>query len=413
MDNKVKAIIGVAILAVGVIGFNTVSKELKKDPVVTGIEAEFVGEVAPGEAFRKSMFSVNGITNSGKLVKLKDFNADIKNAAAHGDACEVNIESQGYKDTVIVNITREINSQKNIGYPNEEDAKVIYYTNGDLEFSGKGEVKNFKNNKFPWKAVSYSHVYIDETLELESMDEWFSGNEELVYCSNIPKTVKTMKKTFAGCTALEKAPDYFQCSNLKMMDYTFSGCSSLKEVDVIPVNVNYARYTFEGCTSLVEPPSFDKTSNLLNVNGIFNGCINLKNAVRMPDTVTTMTNSFKDCINIKEAFKFPMNIQNIDEAYSGDTGLIKAATIPESVTSFNSCYQGCSSLTGNLEINSDSVNYGGVLQNAVTNGDKLTISGNSGNLLAIQKDSGNRNISLADPEAASQQNKRMLREQGE
>ena len=40
MDNKVKAIIGVAILAVGVIGFNTVSKELKKDPVVTGIEAD-------------------------------------------------------------------------------------------------------------------------------------------------------------------------------------------------------------------------------------------------------------------------------------------------------------------------------------------------------------------------------------
>ena len=133
----------------------------------------------------------------------------------------------------------------------------------------------------------------------------------------------------------------------------------------------------------------------------------------MPDTVTTMTNSFKDCINIKEAFKFPMNIQNIDGAYSGDKGLIKAATIPESVTSFNNCYQGCSSLTGNLEINSDSGNYVGALQDAVTNGDKLTISGNSGNLLAIQKDSGNRNISLADPEAASQQNKRMLREQGE
>ena len=56
MDNKVKAIIGVAILAVGVIGFNTVSKELKKDPVVTGIEAEFVGEVAQGRRLQKGCF---------------------------------------------------------------------------------------------------------------------------------------------------------------------------------------------------------------------------------------------------------------------------------------------------------------------------------------------------------------------
>ena len=69
MDNKVKAIIGVAILAVGVIGFNTVSKELKKDPVVTGIEAEFVGEVAPGETFTKRMFSHLQSTspNSGRF----------------------------------------------------------------------------------------------------------------------------------------------------------------------------------------------------------------------------------------------------------------------------------------------------------------------------------------------------------
>lgn len=73
MDNKVKAIIGVAILAVGVIGFNTVSKELKKDPVVTGIEAEFVGEVAPGETFTKRMFSCPRRNGSGSICKIKQF----------------------------------------------------------------------------------------------------------------------------------------------------------------------------------------------------------------------------------------------------------------------------------------------------------------------------------------------------
>ena len=241
MDNKVKAIIGVAILAVGVIGFHTVSKELKKDPVVTGIEAEFVGEVAPGETFTKRMFSVQGVTDSGRLVKLNNFSSETEAAAMNGSTCEVEINSQGYTDTVIVNITREPVMEKNIGYPNEEDAKVTCYSNGDLEFIGKGDITNFNNGVPPWDDYEYSHVYIDDTLNVESMDGWFTDNQNLVYCTSIPKSVKTMKKTFAGCIALEKTPDYFQCSNLKIMDYTFSGCESLKEADVIPVNVTSAR----------------------------------------------------------------------------------------------------------------------------------------------------------------------------
>lgn len=411
MDNKVKAIIGVAILAVGVIGFNTVSKELKKDPVVTGIEAEFVGEVAPGETFTKRMFSVQGVTDSGRLVKLNNFSSETEAAAMNGSTCEVEINSQGYTDTVIVNITREPVMEKNIGYPNEEDAKVTCYSNGDLEFIGKGDITNFNNGVTPWDDYEYSHVYIDDTLNVESMDGWFTDNQNLVYCTSIPKSVKTMKKTFAGCIALEKTPDYFQCSNLKIMDYTFSGCESLKEADVIPVNVTSARYLFEGCTSLQKPISLDKTSNLTNINGMYNGCINLREATKIPDTVVSMSECYQNCINIKDAVKFPINIQDASSVYAGDTGLVTAAAIPESVTDFSNCYANCSSLSGSLEINSDTSNFGGVLQGATTNGDKLTISGNSGNLLAIQKDAGNRNIALADPEAASKQNERMLREQ--
>ena len=132
---------------------------------------------------------------------------------------------------------------------------------------------------------------------------------------------------------------------------------------------------------------------------------------KIPDTVVSMSECYQNCINIKDAVKFPINIQDASSVYAGDTGLVTAAAIPESVTDFSNCYANCSSLSGSLEINSDTSNFGGVLQGATTNGDKLTISGNSGNLLAIQKDSGNRNIALADPEAASKQNERMLREQ--
>lgn len=411
MDNKIKVLIGAAVLIVGVVGFNKVSAHFQKDPVVTGIEAEFVGEVTPGQTLTKKMFSVKGITDSGKLVELKDFSSETETAAMNGESCEVDITSQGYTDTVIVNITREPVMQQNIGYPKEEDAVVTCYSNGDLEFTGKGDITNFDNNSLPWSDMKYTHVYIDEGLIIENMDYWFSDNEDLIYCTSIPKTVKTMKATFSDCASLEKTPDYFQCSNLKIMDYTFSGCISLKEADVIPVNVSSARYTFEGCVSLQKPISLDKTSNLANIDGIYYGCTNLREATKIPDTVTSMSESYKGCINIKEAVKFPINIQDASSTYAGDTALITGAAIPESIIDFSNCYNGCSALTGSLEINSDSVNYGGVLQGATTNGDKLQISGNSGNLLAIQKDARNSNISLADPEAASKQNERMLREQ--
>ena len=410
MDNKIKAIvIAAAVAAAGMIGYGKISEYLNKDPVITSIQADFVGEVKPGGTLSKGMFEVKGVTDGGKLVKLNSFSAKTDTAAENGATCEVEIESQGQTATAIVDITREPVFSQDVGYPNEQDANVTCYSNGDLEFTGKGDVTNFLKT-LPWAKCKYTHVYIDETLDIESMDAWFKGNKELVYCSSLPKKVKTMKNTFSGCIALEKTPDYFQCSNLKIMDYAFEGCTSLKEADVIPVNVSSMQYTFSGCTSLQKPISLSKTSNLTNVSGMYNGCVNLRDATEIPDTVVNMDECYKGCINIKEAVKFPMNIQTMNAAYEGDEGLTTGAAIPESAIDFSDCYNGCSALSGSLEINSDSGAFNGVLTNATTNGDKLSISGNSGNLLAIQKDSGNNNIILADPEAAAKQNERMKRD---
>lgn len=410
MDGKIKIIIAVAaVAAIGMAGYNKLAGDLNQDPPITSLQAEFVGEVKPGQAFTKRMFDVKGVTESGKVVQINDFYSETEAAAENGDTCEVEIKAQDKSATAIVNITREPVFQQNIGYPNEEDATVTCYANGDLEFIGTGNITNFGNN-YPWQQYECSHVYIDEALNIETMDNWFSGNTNLVYCSNLPKTLKTLKNTFSGCSSLQKTPDYFQCSNLKIMDYAFSGCSSLSELDIIPVNVTSAKYAFEYCTSLKEPADLSKTSNLQDITGIHNGCSGLINVMSIPEGVRYMAAAFQGCLNIKEATKFPDKVLNINSAYAGDSALITAASIPEDVTDCGNCYNGCSYLAGSLEINTDTNNYSGLLIGATTNGDTLTISGNSGNLLAIQKDAGNRNIMLADPEAASQQNERMLRE---
>lgn len=411
MDSKIKTLIAIAVIVVvGIVGYTKISSSLGKDPKITGLQAKFVGEVAPGETLRKSMFEVKGVTSSGKLVSLNDFSSESSKAAENGASCEVEIESQGYTATVIVDITRTVEFEKDIGYPNESDAKVTCYSNGDLEFTGSGAVTNFAKD-MPWEDYEYTHVYFDETLEIESMDSWFYGNDKLVYCGSLPKTVKTLKHTFAGCTLLAQTPAFFQCTNLKVMDYAFSGCTSLKEIDVIPVNVTSMKYTFEDCSQLQYPVNLSKTSNLTNIDGLHKGCSNLREAAEIPQGVISMNECYQNCINIKAAVAFPANVQEISAAYSGDSAMETGASIPESVTDFSNCYSGCSALCGSLEINTDSNKFSGVLKEANTNGDKLSISGNSGNLLEIQKDANNPNIVLANAEAAAQQNERMLREE--
>lgn len=423
MGHRLKYIaIAAIVIVLGMVGFNALFPS-GGDPEITGIQAEFVGEIGPGGKYTRSMFEVKGITPAGRTVELNDFSVSDPSAeeveegeekpplraAEHGDSCEVIVEAQGYTDTVTVAVTREAKSSTEIGFPEKSSVTVTYYDNGDLEFTGKGNVMNFAGD-MPWADCDYTHVYIDEALEVEMMDSWFEDNDKLVYCDPLPKTVKTLKHTFSGCESLEKTPEYFQCSDLQIMDYAFSDCTSLKEADVIPVSVSSMQYTFENCVSLQDAASFDKTSCLTNITGVYSGCSSLRAAVAVPETVTAMDKAYMDCVNIKESVKFPSNVQSISEAYSGCSGLQSAATIPESVTNMGRCYSGCSSLCGSLEINSDTDEFGGLLQGATSNGDRLELSGNSGNLLAIQKDSSNSNIALADPAAAALQNERMIRE---
>lgn len=120
MDNKIKAIIAVAVVAVGMIGYTQISKEMNKDPEITGLQAEFVGKVGPGGSLSKNMFKVTGTTEAGKVVQINDFSSKTTTAAENGASCEVNIEAQGQSATVIVDITREPVLEENIGYPNEK-----------------------------------------------------------------------------------------------------------------------------------------------------------------------------------------------------------------------------------------------------------------------------------------------------
>lgn len=150
MDNKIKAIIAVAVVAVGMIGYTQISKEMNKDPEITGLQAEFVGKVGPGGSLSKNMFKVTGTTEAGKVVQINDFSSKTTTAAENGASCEVNIEAQGQSATVIVDITREPVLEENIGYPNEKSAKVTYHQEDivqDVWIKIFSELKNYDPDK--------------------------------------------------------------------------------------------------------------------------------------------------------------------------------------------------------------------------------------------------------------------------
>ena len=410
-NKKLYIIIGIVVLIILAVVYKNVRSFQMRDKPVVKISAEFSGKVPPKGLFTRGMFKVSGTTQDGTVVRLRNFTVSSQRAAENGASCTVDVKSQGYTSTVVVPITREEESSANIGYSASDNVSVTFYKNGDLEFSGTGNVKNL-GSSLPWAGLKYTHVYIDDTINIENMDGWFQGNKQLVYCSPLPKSVKTIRGTFKGDVALTTTPEYFQCKNLKFMNDAFNGCAALESADTIPVNVRSASGAFSGCASLTKAADITKTSNITDISNMYSGCSGLLETGAIPETITNMSGAFQNCLNITTSSPFPKNVKNISAAYSGCTMLTSAMPIPESATDISNCYSNCSNLSGTLEINTDTPNFAGCLTNACTMGDTLSVSGNSGNLLAIVQDSKSDGVTLADAEAAAAQNSRMIAEQG-
>ncbi|MFR8757603.1 MAG: hypothetical protein ACLVG5_12490 [Clostridium sp.] len=151
-------------------------------------------------------FRVYGI--SGKKKQLLDadtYSVSPAKVPAHGHSVTVEVSSKAYPDIkaeITVLIDRDESVRYKIGRENPDDVEAILYSNGDLEISGKGSVRNFKSDSAPWKKDSVKRLtWIDPEAEVESMDYWFTGNDEyLETLCRIPDTVRSMVETFKNAT---------------------------------------------------------------------------------------------------------------------------------------------------------------------------------------------------------------------
>lgn len=152
---------------------------------------------------------------------------------AHGHSVTVEVSSKAYPDIkaeITVLIDRDESVRYKIGRENPDDVEAILYSNGDLEISGKGSVRNFKPDSAPWKKYSVQRLtWIDPEAEVESMDYWFTGNDEyLETLCRIPDTVRSMVETFKNATAMTSMPDMSGAVRLEDITSCAEGCIALK-----------------------------------------------------------------------------------------------------------------------------------------------------------------------------------------
>mgnify|MGYP000494347134 CR=1 FL=1 len=207
---------------------------------------------AAGSRISEKNFRVYGI--SGKQKQLLDadtYSVSPAKVPAHGHSVTVEVSSKAYPDIkaeITVLIDRDESVRYKIGRENPDDVEAILYSNGDLEISGKGSVRNFKSDSAPWKKDSVKRLtWIDPEAEVESMDYWFTGNDEyLETLCRIPDTVRSMVETFKNATAMTSMPDMSGAVRLEDITSCAEGCIALEKAMELPGNIKQAKKDIYG-----------------------------------------------------------------------------------------------------------------------------------------------------------------------
>lgn len=271
-------------------------------------------------------------------------------------------------------IGREEVQRYEIGRQDPEAVQAVLYENGDLEIAGNGAVKNFKEHEIPWQEDGVLYLtWIDPAAEIERMDDWFSGNTDFVaMLCPVPDTVRSMVRTFYGCTSMETVPDMRTAVYLEDLTACYSG-SAVRDGGELPGNLRTAEEAYRDCKALVYAADASACVQLASMKNCYNGCTALSDT-NTPDSVTNLQGAYQNCLNITRA-SIPSKAENLASAYSGCTGLTAVeGEIPASCTSMSGAFKDCKFLEGELTIHCTTQSLSGVFSGAAKNSHGLTVS---------------------------------------
>lgn len=402
MDKLLKRIVLVAVLfTVFLVAFKLYNtKQVKatlKTPVVE-LTASNDKTYAAGQAILPEDFTVKEKHENGKTVTLDtdDFTLQPEVAAHTGATTPVVItkaSDPSWTCEVDVKNKRVEVISFDVGYPNLEDVKATIYSNGELEFTGKGNVKNYEKKKMPWETYEDADdnpivsVVFQDGVEPISMDYWFKGQEELKYINKIPASVQSMEYTLADCPSLETGPDWTACNALTNLTGTFSEDTSLTYVYPIPSSVTVMDAICSECTSLEIAPDMSEAVSVVYMQESFASCISLHEIGNLPPNVQSLSNAFYECINLEVAPQIPETVLSMPKTFNKCMALKTASAIPASVKDLSSTYAECPKLCGTLVIDANPDKYGSFLSKSVVSV-SLNLTGSSQmlNILGLTRD---------------------------
>lgn len=341
-----------------------------RSPIV-GIEAKNEREYLKTATIKVSDFDLYYIHKNGKKTRMNkdDVTLSTTKPSLVGATTKVTIKKEKWACTVNVKNKRQIIAEFECGKPNLKDVKATIYSNGELSFTGNGNILSYKNNDYPWLSYDkkddnpITAITFENTVKPIYMDGYFKDLKQLTYVEAIPDSVESMEETFFGCISLTTAPDLEKCKKLVNMSSCFANCDKMVSPPAVPSSVKNLNACFENCVELKTGADVSRASNVLTANNMYAGCSTL-NEAELPPNVKVIDETFMNCINIKKMPVIPDTVESMEDTFENNISLIETTAIPAYVKSVSGCFQGCTKLKGILVINGNPQNYSGFLSNA-------------------------------------------------
>ena len=166
--------------------------------------------------------------------------------------------------------------------------------------------------------------------------------------------------------------------------FTFDGIETLEELPIIPNTVTSIYNTFRYCNIInIEylPDSIE------NMQGAFYGCEKLKTVSKLPENVKNLSWTFRGCTSLVDVCDIPNNTTNLEATFLECSNLIIAPNIPESATNMHATFSMCTSLTTVKRIPSNVNNLINTFSNCTNLQGELKIDANvTGQMIDGQKD---------------------------
>lgn len=369
-----------------------------RSPIV-GMEAENEKEYAKSATIKVSDFDLYYLHENGKRTRMSEEGVTVSKDKPNrvGATTEVTLKNGKWECTVELKNKRHMVAGIECGKPNLKDVKATVYSNGELAFTGTGDILSYNNNDYPWLSFDgidknpITSITFEDTVKPIYMDGYFRELQELEYVENIPDSVESLEATFSGCSALKAAPDLEHCKNLLNMSHCFENCTAMVKPTSIPSCVKNLDSCFANCTELKEGTDMSHATGVTTAIQLYSGCSTL-NKAEFPPNVKIIDEAFKNCINMKKAPAVPESVESMSNTFQNNASLVEAPVIPANVQDVSGCFQECTNLKGVLTVNGNPKQYTGFLSKAsvATN---LDLQGNS-KMLDILAQQGNKNPNI-------------------